>query len=116
MSEFTNDSVLVYLDSAPENITPELALHARYVQEETWNGWAQPVTGAAEVDDFVARWQANDPNGQWGQVTETPAGLQVSRDDPDENPDVFRAVGHDDHGQTLYDLSGWVWLPEVRVD
>jgi len=33
----------VYLDSAEENIVPELALDAEYVLPGTWNGWAQPV-------------------------------------------------------------------------
>lgn len=103
--------VLVYLDSAPENLTPTLALRARYVQDGAWNGWARPVAGAREVRDFIARWRANDPNGQWGQVTETPAGLQIAREDGGEDPDVFPVAGQDEGGRSLYDLSGWVWLP-----
>lgn len=101
--------MLVYLDSAPENIVPELALDAAYVEEETWNGWAQPVATAAAWGDFLDRWRANDPNGDWGYATEVGDTLVSSREEVDD-PDLFPKVGETSDGQALYSLSGLVWI------
>jgi len=99
----------VYLDSAAENITPALALDAAYVLPGTWNGWAQPVATAAAWGDFLDRWRANDPNGDWGYATEVGNSLVSSREAIDE-PDVFPKVGETLDGDALYDLSGLVWI------
>lgn len=99
----------VYLDSAEENIVPELALDAEYVLPGTWNGWAQPVATAQAMGDFLDRWRANDPNGDWGYATEVGDVLICTREDV-EGPDTFRKVGVNSHGEALYDLSGLIWI------
>lgn len=99
----------VYLDSAEENQVPELALEAEYVLPGTWNGWAMPVATAAAFGDFLDRWRANDPNGDWGYATELGDTLISSREDPD-SPDTYSKVGETSDGAALYDLSGMVWI------
>lgn len=99
----------VYIDSAPENFVPELALKAEYVLEERWNGWLQPVATAEAFGAFLDAWRANDPNGVWGYATEVGDVLMVTRTDSDEYDDYFGRVGETADGTPLYNLSGWVW-------
>ena len=106
----------VYIDSLPENITPELALDADRVLDERWNGWLRPLATAAAFGDFLDRWRRNDPNGIWGYVTEvgtapdiTLVYLSSDSDEPEEFPYADRAAS----GEALYDLTGWVWTPHA---
>lgn len=99
----------VYLDSAPENITPELALKAERVLDDRWNGWLRPLATADALGDFLYAWRRNDPNGIWGYVTEVGDTLICTRTD-DSDPDEFPRAGETDDGTPLYDLTGWVWF------
>ncbi|MQW77313.1 hypothetical protein GHK92_15675 [Nocardioides sp. dk4132] len=56
----------VYLDSAPENITPELAPRPERVLDDRWNGWLRPLATAEAFGAFLDAWRCNDPNGTWG--------------------------------------------------
>ncbi|WP_156971432.1 hypothetical protein [Knoellia sinensis] len=103
--------LLVCLDSAPENICESMALKAAYMLEGTWNGFGRPVATADATGDFLDRWRANDPNGDWGFPTEVGDKLIVTRTEVDE-PDVYLKVDEDAQGRALYDLSGLIWLPE----
>lgn len=100
--------MMVCLDSAQENMVPELALEAEYVLEETWNGWARPVATAEAMRSVLDRWRANDPNGEWGYATEAAGVLICTREDPDE-PDVFPLVARTSGGDALYDVTGLRW-------
>lgn len=102
-------TVSIYLESAEENFIPELALEADHVLPGTWNGWAQPVATATAMGDFLGRWRANDPNGDWGYVTEVGDTLISTREDTD-SPDLYPKVGENHQGEALYDLSGMVWV------
>ena len=99
----------VYLDSAPENITPELALKAERVLDERWNRWLRPLATADAFGDFLCAWRRNDPNGTWGYVTEVGDTLIYLRNDDDE-PEEFPCSGETADGTPLYDLTGWVWF------
>lgn len=100
----------VYLDSAPENITPELALDADHVLPDRWNGWLRPIASAGAFGAFLDAWRANDPNGIWGYVTEVGDTLVSSRPDDDEPADEFPRVGELPDGTPLYDFTGWEWI------
>lgn len=100
----------VYLDSAPENLVPELALHAERVLDERWNGWLRPLATADAFGRFLDSWRANDPNGTWGYVTEVGDILVCSVPDSDEPADEFPRAGETVDGTSLYDLAGWVWI------
>lgn len=105
-----NGPVDVYLDSAPENITPELALKADRVLEERWNGWLRPLATADAFGAFLDASRRNDPNGIWGYATEVGDVLVCSVTDSDEPADEFPRAGKTADGTPLYDLSGWVWI------
>jgi hypothetical protein len=105
-----NDQVDVYIDSAEENITPELALKAERVLEERWNGWLRPLATADAFGSFLDAWRRNDPNGIWGYVTEVGDTLVCSVIDSDEPADEFPRAGETADGTPLYDLTGWVWI------
>lgn len=100
----------VYLDSAPENITPELALDATHVLPERWNGWLRPVATARAFGEFLDAWRANDPNGTWGHVTEVGSTLVCTRSDDDEPADEFPQFGERSDGTALFDFTGWAWI------
>lgn len=100
----------VYIDSAPENMTPALALEAEGVMEDRWNGWVRPLATAAALSAFLEAWQANDPNGVWGSAAEVGATLLCTRSDEDEPADVFPFVGMNNDGEMVYDLTGWTWV------
>ncbi|WP_406048231.1 hypothetical protein [Kribbella sp. NBC_00889] len=99
----------VYLDDAPENITPELGLKAERVLDERWNGWLRPLATADAFGDFLYAWRRNDPNGTWGYVTEVGDTLIYLRNDDDE-PEEFPRAGETADGAPIYDLTGWVWI------
>lgn len=105
-----NDRMDVYLDSAPENITPELALRADRVLAERWNGWLRPLASAEAFGRFLDAWRANDPNGIWGYATEVGDTLVCSVIDSDEPADQFPRAGETADGTPLYDFTGWVWV------
>jgi hypothetical protein len=100
----------VYLDSAPENLTPELALTAERVLDERWNGWLRPLATADAFGAFLDAWRANDPNGNWGFVSEVGDTLVCTVTDDDEPADVFPRVDQTGDGTPIYDLTGWVWV------
>ena len=108
----TNESgpVDVYLDDAPENMTSELALKAELVLDDRWNGWLRPLATAEAFGDFLYAWRRNDPNGTWGYVTEVGETLIYLRNDDDE-PEEFPRAGQTADGDSLYDFTGWVWIP-----
>ncbi len=99
----------VYLDSAPENFTPEFALRAVRVLDERWNGWLRPLATADAFGAFLDAWRRNDPNGIWGYVTEVGDTLVGTVGDDEEASDVFPRAGIMADGTALYDLSGWAW-------
>lgn len=100
----------VYLDSAPENLVPELALRAERLLSERWNGWVRPLATAEAVGAFLDAWRANDPNGIWGYVSEVGETLVCSRSDDDWPADEFPRAGTTADGRPLYDLTGWTWI------
>lgn len=100
----------VFLDSAPENLVPELALEAETVLAERWNGWLRPYATAQAFGQFLDAWRRNDPNGIWGYVSEVGDVLVCSRPDDDDPDDEFPQVGATADGTPLYDLTGWVWV------
>ena len=106
----------VYLDSAPENITPELALGAERVLDERWNGWLRPLATADAFGAFLDAWRRNDPNGIWGYVTEVGDTLVCSMTDSDEPPTSSLEPGETADGTPLYDLTGWVWISADHYD
>lgn len=108
--------MLVYLDSAPENITPELGLCADRVLPERWNGWLRPLATANAFGAFLDAWRSNDPNGIWGYVTEVGDTLVCSRPDDVEPADEFPRAGETSDGAALYDLTGWVWIDGHDAD
>lgn len=99
----------VYLDSAPENLTPELTLNAEHVLDDRWNTWLRPLATARAFADFLDRWRRNDPDGIWGFVTEQDGSLLYVDSDSDE-PEEFPQVARAGTGEALYDLTGWVWV------
>jgi hypothetical protein len=103
-------TVDVYLDSAPENFTPELALRAEGLLDESAGGWLRPLATADAFGAFLDAWRRNDPNGIWGYVSEVGDSLVLSRIDDDEPNDVFPLAGQTADGTPLYDLSGWAWV------
>lgn len=111
-----NGPMEVYLDSAPENITPELALQAERVLEERWNGWLRPLASADAFGRFLDAWRVNEPNGIWGYVTEVGDVLVCSRSDDDEPADEFPRAGETAEGTPLYDFTGWVWISADHHD
>jgi hypothetical protein len=100
----------VYLDSAPENLIPELALNAERVLDERWNGWLRPLATADAFGRFLDAWRANDRNGTWGYVTEVGDTLVCSVADGDEPADEFQLAGETADGTPLYDFTGWAWI------
>lgn len=106
----------VYLDSAPENITPELALKADRVLGERWNGWLRPLATAAAFGAFLDAWRRNDPNGIWGYATEVGDTLVCSVTDSEEPADEFPLAGETVGGTPLYDLTGWLWVTADHYD
>lgn len=105
-------TVKIYLDSAEENLVPELALDADHVLPNTGgtgNGRVHPVVTAAALGDFLDRWRANDPHGDWGHVTEVGDTLVSTREDIDA-PDLYARVGVNEQGEALYDLTGMAWV------
>lgn len=100
----------VYLDSAPENLTRELALRAERVLEERASGYLRPLATANAFGQFLDAWRRNDPNGSWGYVTEVGDHLVLSSPDDDEPSDSFPRSGDAANGEPLYDLSGWAWV------
>lgn len=101
--------VEVCLDSAPENMVSAMALQAHVVLDSTWNGWARPVATEFAMNNFLARWEVNDPNGTWGHVFETAQYLvYVSPETDDEQR--FPQVQVTSSGEPLYDLTGWMWV------
>lgn len=99
----------VCVDSAEENMIPEMALSAHAVLEESWNGWSRPLATALQVEDFLRRWRRNDSNGTWGLAVEIDGSLLVTRPDGEE-PDYFAQRGRRADGSALYDLTGWAWV------
>lgn len=53
----------VYLDSAPENMAPELALEAEGVLDDRWKGWVRRIATAQALGNFLDAWRTNAPNG-----------------------------------------------------
>lgn len=103
------DFIEVCLDSAPENMVSDLALRANAVLDSTWNGWSRPVATAGALQSFLARWARSDPNGTWGRAVPTESELvYISSDSDDE--DHFPRVDKTSAGETLYDLTGWMWV------
>lgn len=100
----------VYLDSAPENIVPELALDAAQVMPDRWNGWLRPLATAQAFGTFLDAWRANDPNGIWGHATEVGSTLICTRPDDDEPADEFPQASMLSDGTPLYDFTGWTWI------
>jgi hypothetical protein len=100
----------VYLDSAPENLTPGLALQADAILEDRWNGWVRPLATAEALGRFLDAWRANDPNGIWGYVTAVGDVLVCSRLDDDWPADEFPQRGASEDGSPTYDLTGWTWI------
>jgi hypothetical protein len=101
----------VYLGSAPENFTPELALRAERVLDGRIGDWLRPLATADAFGAFLDAWRQNDPNGIWGYVSEVGDSMVLSRSDDDEPNDVFPRAGQTSDGTPLYDLSGWPWVP-----
>lgn len=81
--------VIVYLDSAPENLVPELGLRVVSILPERWNGWLRPLGTADAFGNFLDAWRRNDPNGIWGWATEVGDTLVCSRSDDDDPADEF---------------------------
>lgn len=106
----------VYLESAPENITPELALKAERVLDERWNGWLRPLATAEALGNFLDAWRRNDPNGIWGYVTEVGDTIVCTVMDSAEPSEEFPRVGETTSGAPLYDLTGWVWVSAEHYD
>lgn len=100
----------VFIDSASENLVPELALRADRVLGDRWNGWLRPLSTAEAFGDFLDAWRWNDPNGTWGHVSEVGDRLVYSASDSDDIEDAFPRVARTSDGTALYDLSGWVWV------
>ena len=98
------------LESSEENMVSAMALRASVLLDSRWNGWARPLATAAAMADFLDRWRRNDPNGTWGDVIESDRQLIYTDSDADE-PDVFPQAGETRHGEPLYDLTGWMWVP-----
>ena len=109
-------AVDVYIESAPENITPELALRAERVRDERWTGWRRPLATADAFGRFLDAWRANDPNGIWGYATEVGDTLVCSVIDSDEPADEFPRAGETADGTPLYDFTGWVWVSADHYD
>jgi hypothetical protein len=107
--------VFVYLDSASENLIPELALDACQVLPDRWNGWLRPVATADAFGRFLDAWRANDPNGIWGYVTEVGDRLVCTRSDDEDPADVFPQVDTLPDGAALYDFTGWTWVEGPSV-
>lgn len=105
----TLPAALVYIDDAPENLTPELALRAEAILPERWNGFMQPIATADAFEAFLAAWRRNDPNGLWGTLEVTPEAIHYRRIDDDE-PEVFARHGETSDGTPTYLLSGWMWV------
>lgn len=108
--------VIVYLDSAPENLVPELGLRVVSVLADRWNGWLRPLATADAFGNFLDAWRRNDPNGVWGWVTEVDDVLVCSRSDDDEPADEFPKVGTLPDGRAVYDLTGWNWVAGIERD
>ena len=102
----------VYLDSAPENLVPELALKAERVLGDRWNGWVRPLATADALGAFLDAWRANDPNGICGYVSEVGETLVCSRSDDEWPSDEFPRAGTTADGRAVYDLTGWTWITE----
>lgn len=100
----------VFLDSAPENMTPELALDAERVLEERWDGWLRPLATADALGRFLDAWRSADRNGIWGHVSEVGDVLVCSRTDDEMPADEFLLAEVLDDGTRLYDLTGWAWV------
>jgi hypothetical protein len=100
---------LFYLDNIDAR-RDELALHAVRI-DDTWNGWAIPVVTAAEFRRFICNNANNDPQGSWlpGGVCEHPIGFLTYDDCQHDEPDTWLAIDHDEHGNALYAIDGWVW-------
>ena len=101
--------VEVCLDSAGENMVSAMALRAKRLLDDQWNGWARPLATASAMRDFLNRWRLNDPSGTWGDVGEEEGQLVYSSLDSDD-PDLFPQVGTTRSGEPLYDLTGWMWV------
>lgn len=84
--------VIIYLDSAPENLVPELGLRVVSILPERWNGCR------------------NDPNGIWGWATEVGDTLVCSRSDDDDPADEFPKMDTLPDGRAVYDFTGWTWV------
>lgn len=105
-----DDVIEVCLESAEENMVSAMALGASMLLDSQWNGWARPLATAAAMRDFLDRWRRNDPNGIWGDAYESDGQLVCTNTDSDD-PDVFPRAGETRHGEPLYDLTGWTWVP-----
>jgi hypothetical protein len=106
----TSTVTIVYLDSAPENLVPELGLRVVSVLPDRWNGWVRPLATADAFGNFLDAWRRNDPNGIWGWVSEVGDTLVCSRSDDDDPVDEFPKVDRLPDGRAIYDLTGWTWV------
>lgn len=93
------------LDSAPENMSTELALWTDG-QAGVWNGYPAPWATFDAVESFMGRWQANDPNGEWCPPHLSEDGELVTFDECAPHP----IAGMARDGEPLYDMGGWQWV------
>lgn len=101
----------VYLDQPDDERTDELALHAVRI-DGYWNGFAIPVVTAAEFARFITAWRRNDPNGMWGEGSDSVRegdGALIFDDGESDEPQVWAVTDTDADGTALYALDGWVW-------
>jgi hypothetical protein len=79
--------------------------------EGHWNGFAIPVTTAAEFRRFVGAWSSNDPNGAWAPQGIGEVGRFLVYDDGEsDEPQVWQAIDERTaDGAALYELAGWTW-------
>ncbi|PFG45133.1 hypothetical protein ATJ97_0055 [Georgenia soli] len=102
----------VYIDT--EDPTSSPALECESVRAERWNGFVVPVTTARAFREFIAAWQAMDPNGTWSPtgVTVEPNTERLVYRDGDDNEDRWGLYGVTETGDGLYALDGWTWIEE----
>lgn len=105
-----NTSPRVYLDSTGdfEDLTTDLFLAAHSVDPFGWNGYAVPVTTAAEFGRYLNALRRND-----GNSTFDPSGI-IEADgaliyEDECGRDMWTVVGVNDAGVPLYALDGWQW-------
>lgn len=108
----TERSLYFAIDSAGEN---EPVLEAVAEAASPWNGWRVPLATFEQFEAFVAAWRALDAGGDWGEVYIDPMDDQLVMTREGEEPEFFDTFPEVTlMGRTLYDLSGWCWVPAAK--